>query len=213
MADRIVVMNHGRIEQVGTPREVYETPATPFAADFVGKVNVLPGDRRRRRAMPRRRPVARLGAHGHRSRARRRSSTCAPRTSSSTANGAAPAGRQRARRAKVTKVEFLGAFCMVGLAADAADVPALIGQRAAARGRRRRPRARCRRGPDAAADGAARAHLGVDPPMAAPAAAISVPPAGTAVRPLVHWQDRLAQVAARCAAVRRSRCSCWGRCS
>ncbi len=43
MADRIVVMNQGRIEQVGTPREVYETPATPFAADFIGKVNVLPG--------------------------------------------------------------------------------------------------------------------------------------------------------------------------
>ena len=42
MADRIVVMNHGVIEQVGTPHEVYEFPATPFVADFVGKVNVLP---------------------------------------------------------------------------------------------------------------------------------------------------------------------------
>ena len=41
MADRIVVMNHGAIEQVGTPMEVYERPATPFVADFVGKVNVL----------------------------------------------------------------------------------------------------------------------------------------------------------------------------
>jgi iron(III) transport system ATP-binding protein len=41
MADRIVVMNHGVIEQVGTPMEVYERPATPFVADFVGKVNVL----------------------------------------------------------------------------------------------------------------------------------------------------------------------------
>ena len=41
MADRIVVMNHGVIEQVGTPLEVYERPATPFVADFVGKVNVL----------------------------------------------------------------------------------------------------------------------------------------------------------------------------
>jgi iron(III) transport system ATP-binding protein len=41
MADRIVVMNHGVIEQVGTPMEVYEQPATPFVADFVGKVNVL----------------------------------------------------------------------------------------------------------------------------------------------------------------------------
>jgi iron(III) transport system ATP-binding protein len=43
MADRIVVMNHGVIEQVGTPLEVYENPATPFVADFVGRVNVLSG--------------------------------------------------------------------------------------------------------------------------------------------------------------------------
>jgi iron(III) transport system ATP-binding protein len=41
MADRIVVMNHGAIEQVGTPLEVYRDPATPFVADFVGKINVL----------------------------------------------------------------------------------------------------------------------------------------------------------------------------
>ncbi len=42
MADRIVVMNHGVIEQVGTPHDIYERPASPFVADFVGKVNVLP---------------------------------------------------------------------------------------------------------------------------------------------------------------------------
>ena len=42
VADRIVVMNAGRIEQVGTPREIYGAPATPFVADFVGKINVLP---------------------------------------------------------------------------------------------------------------------------------------------------------------------------
>lgn len=42
VADRIVVMNHGVIEQVGTPLEVYREPATPFVAAFVGKVNVLP---------------------------------------------------------------------------------------------------------------------------------------------------------------------------
>ena len=41
MADRVVVMNEGAIEQVGPPLEVYERPATPFVADFVGKVNVL----------------------------------------------------------------------------------------------------------------------------------------------------------------------------
>jgi iron(III) transport system ATP-binding protein len=43
VADRIVVMNHGRIEQIGAPLEVYREPASPFVADFVGKVNVLPG--------------------------------------------------------------------------------------------------------------------------------------------------------------------------
>jgi len=41
MADRVVVMNHGVIEQIGTPLEVYVQPATPFVADFLGKVNVL----------------------------------------------------------------------------------------------------------------------------------------------------------------------------
>ena len=42
VADRIVVMNHGVIEQVGTPLEVYRHPASPFVADFVGRINVLP---------------------------------------------------------------------------------------------------------------------------------------------------------------------------
>ena len=43
LADRIVVMNHGVIEQVGSALEIYREPASPFVADFVGKVNVLPG--------------------------------------------------------------------------------------------------------------------------------------------------------------------------
>ncbi len=42
VADRIVVMNHGVIEQVGTPMDIYREPASPFVADFVGKINVLP---------------------------------------------------------------------------------------------------------------------------------------------------------------------------
>jgi putative spermidine/putrescine transport system ATP-binding protein len=42
MSDRLAVFDQGRIEQVGTPSEVYETPATAFVADFVGVSNVLP---------------------------------------------------------------------------------------------------------------------------------------------------------------------------
>ena len=45
MADRIVVMKDGAIEQIGTPNEVYGRPATPFVADFVGKTNLLPATR------------------------------------------------------------------------------------------------------------------------------------------------------------------------
>ena len=43
MADRIVVMNHGCIEQVGTPETIYREPATAFVADFVGSMNFIPG--------------------------------------------------------------------------------------------------------------------------------------------------------------------------
>jgi sulfate transport system ATP-binding protein len=42
LADRVVVMDHGGIEQVGTPEEVYMKPATPFVARFVGESNRLP---------------------------------------------------------------------------------------------------------------------------------------------------------------------------
>ena len=43
VADRVVVMNQGRIEQVGTPDEVYEHPATPFVYEFLGDVNLFHG--------------------------------------------------------------------------------------------------------------------------------------------------------------------------
>jgi iron(III) transport system ATP-binding protein len=41
MADRIVVMNQGVIEQVGTPQEIYRQPASPFVADFIGTMNFV----------------------------------------------------------------------------------------------------------------------------------------------------------------------------
>ncbi len=44
MSDRIVVMNKGVIEQVGTPEELYERPKTKFVADFLGETNLLEGE-------------------------------------------------------------------------------------------------------------------------------------------------------------------------
>ena len=43
MSDRIAVMDHGRVLQVGTPEEIYESPKTRFVADFVGHTNVFDG--------------------------------------------------------------------------------------------------------------------------------------------------------------------------
>jgi sulfate transport system ATP-binding protein len=43
MADRVVIMNEGRIEQIGTPEEVYHAPANPFVYSFLGRVNVFHG--------------------------------------------------------------------------------------------------------------------------------------------------------------------------
>jgi len=43
VADRVVVMNHGRIEQIGSPEVVYNHPATPFVYNFLGNVNLFHG--------------------------------------------------------------------------------------------------------------------------------------------------------------------------
>jgi putative spermidine/putrescine transport system ATP-binding protein len=68
MSDRIGVFNQGRLEQVGTPHQVYNAPATRFVANFVGAANVLDGDAAMRlagRASAMLRPERiRLGAAG-----------------------------------------------------------------------------------------------------------------------------------------------------
>ena len=56
LSDRIVVMSHGRIEQVGTPSQIYNGPATEFVARFVGTLNLLPAT-----VVDRSRGVVRLG--------------------------------------------------------------------------------------------------------------------------------------------------------
>ena len=125
MSDRIAVFNDGRIEQIGTPAEVYERPATEFVAGFVGISNIARA--RRARASPcarrrsaccvgagptaahgeRARPRGRLRRHVHalRRRARRAASvwsSCA-RTSRSAPRGARARGRSAARLAAGTR--------------------------------------------------------------------------------------------------------------
>jgi putative spermidine/putrescine transport system ATP-binding protein len=69
MADRVAVFSEGRIVQVGTPDEIYNRPAHPFVADFVGSSNVFAADVTARLGGPERpaslRPEAvRIGAEG-----------------------------------------------------------------------------------------------------------------------------------------------------
>jgi iron(III) transport system ATP-binding protein len=111
VADRIVVMNHGAIEQVGTPFEVYREPASPFVADFVGKVNVLP---------------ARIGDG-----AVRVGSLAIPYDNGDTRDAriylrpedvlARPIaeGDPHAFDARIEKIEFLGSYCHVKVASPA----------------------------------------------------------------------------------------------
>ncbi|MDR2133068.1 MAG: ABC transporter ATP-binding protein [Clostridiales Family XIII bacterium] len=48
MSDRIAIMNNGKIEQLGSPKEIYEHPANAFVADFIGESNFLPVEAKRR---------------------------------------------------------------------------------------------------------------------------------------------------------------------
>ena len=81
ISDRVIVMNVGGIEQIGTPEDIYNRPKTRFVADFVGSANLIAGRRRspaRARPRPgrfrcgRRRQVAGLGV----ARAARRRNPC-----------------------------------------------------------------------------------------------------------------------------------------
>jgi iron(III) transport system ATP-binding protein len=124
MADEIVVMNQGRIEQVGKPQQIYRYPASAFVADFVGKVNVLSaiaeGAGRFRfgnlmlegavggEAVP---PGTRVKLY--------------LRPEDVLVDGAIHA-TATAATGRVAKVEFLGAFCLVTVALSGAEEQPLV---------------------------------------------------------------------------------------
>ena len=122
MADRIVVMNQGAIEQVGTPMEVYRKPASAFVADFVGTTNFLPG-------VVVRPGVVRFGEidlncdldiqPGPGS-----DITLAIRPEDVVVRNTV-AGSPNTFGVRVVEMEFLGSFCRVGLSIDGGK-PALV---------------------------------------------------------------------------------------
>src|SRR5450432_4080485 len=114
VADRIVVMNHGVIEQVGSPLQIYREPATPFVADFVGKINVLSG-----RLFPRGEVL--IGAHRfacvHDTDAERDVKVYL-RPEDVLARPIAP-GDPNVFDGAIDKIEFLGSYCLVRVNAEA----------------------------------------------------------------------------------------------
>ncbi len=116
MADRIVVMNQGVIDQVGTPLEIYREPATRFVADFIGTMNFLPG----RVTGPRRVGIAALEVSlpEHLERlAPGAPVTLAVRPEDLMVQ-VAPSDRPNTFRAEVRELEFLGSFVRADLALE-----------------------------------------------------------------------------------------------
>ena len=114
MADRIVVMNHGVIEQVGTPVEIYREPQTAFVADFVGSMNFLPG----RLMAPGRVRVSQLelccSANGL---APESPVTVAIRPEDILVQEGAASERENAFEAEIAQIDFLGSYVRARLAA------------------------------------------------------------------------------------------------
>jgi iron(III) transport system ATP-binding protein len=120
MADRIVVMNHGRIEQVGSALQIYREPASPFVADFVGKVNVLSGTAES--------GGLRVGSlllkcsSGTRNPGKCRAYL---RPEDIVTRPIAP-GDTNVFDARIEKIEFLGSYCLVRVATDGLGQPLTV---------------------------------------------------------------------------------------
>ena len=116
VADRIVVMNHGVIDQVGTALDVYRDPATLFVADFVGRINALPatldGEGLRVGTQVFRCDPALLEGHGH-----GRELRVYLRPEDILARPI-PEGDPNVFEATIDKIEFMGPFCLVRVTSE-----------------------------------------------------------------------------------------------
>ena len=117
MADRIVVMNHGVVEQVGAPVEVYTRPRSPFVARFVGQMNFLAAVARARAGLGAARRGGAASPPGHRGRSPAGTRlTLAIRPEEITV-GAAARGAENRLVTRIRAIQFLGSFTRLSLAA------------------------------------------------------------------------------------------------
>jgi len=119
MADRIVVMNQGAIEQVGSALEIYREPASPFVADFVGKVNVLTGSAQDGRL----RVGSKLLECGGCSRAGTFKAYLRPEDIIARPIAAHDSNVFDSR---IEKIEFLGSYCLVRVSTDGLGQPLTV---------------------------------------------------------------------------------------
>ena len=114
IADRIVVMNHGVIEQVGSPLDIYRHPKTTFVADFVGQMNFLPvegvaADRVRYGASDFHMSGQNMATIG-------KSTLCVRPEDIQIRNIAA--GANNTLKVRIEHMEFLGSFCRAALSVE-----------------------------------------------------------------------------------------------
>jgi spermidine/putrescine transport system ATP-binding protein len=120
MADRIAVMNEGRVEQIGTAREIYRQPATRFVADFIGESNFIPVDWHGGEVVTSRGRIPLESPHP----ADSGSGSLMVRPESVRLAPASPDGP--GLLGKVVKVSFLGSFTRASIDCPAADDPILV---------------------------------------------------------------------------------------
>lgn len=125
LADRIVVMNMGVVEQVGTPEDIYDRPATRFVADFIGAMNFFEGSMLR----PDRVRIGKLElmtpVNGH---AAARDVTVAIRPEDVVIASGGEAAGDNLIDVNVTSLEFLGSFARANLHHDAFSAAPLVAQ-------------------------------------------------------------------------------------
>ena len=120
MADRIVVMNHGAIEQVGSALEIYREPRSAFVADFVGKVNVLAGAAENGGLR-----VGSVLLHCRSEKPVSGKMRAYLRPEDIVARPIAE-GDSNVLESRIEKIEFLGSYCLVRVAADGLGQPLTV---------------------------------------------------------------------------------------